>query len=223
MPDIGFLRTEVPTILATRTDAPLPRMLPIIEEPAGDWRGPDDVRRAELFRDAAREAIPDDVATMNSRPSSSTKSRPASLRSRPRSARATSKRMASVHQGFAPRLERIETIIEPEGLAKHVGKRKVLIGEDVSERLDVVLAKFRAISRAAPSIPTRTLTAHPGADPTHIIEGGIPTEALLALIAPGGHLRSRQGRTRPRVNGSMDGQARLRTRGRLHLQRDQEG
>ncbi|MGY4314194.1 transposase [Bradyrhizobium sp. JR3.5] len=35
---IGFLRTELPTILATRTDALLPRMLRVIEELAGDWR-----------------------------------------------------------------------------------------------------------------------------------------------------------------------------------------
>jgi transposase len=35
---IGFLRTELPTILATRTDALSPRMLCVIEELAGDWR-----------------------------------------------------------------------------------------------------------------------------------------------------------------------------------------
>ena len=33
---IGFLRTELPTILATRTDALSPRMLRVIEELAGD-------------------------------------------------------------------------------------------------------------------------------------------------------------------------------------------
>src|SRR6201982_2963869 len=35
---IGFLRTELPTILATRTDALSPRMLRVIEELAADWR-----------------------------------------------------------------------------------------------------------------------------------------------------------------------------------------
>jgi transposase len=35
---IGFLRTELPTILATRTDALSPRMLRVIEKLAGDWR-----------------------------------------------------------------------------------------------------------------------------------------------------------------------------------------
>src|SRR6476620_9485170 len=35
---IGFLRTELPSILATRTDALSPRLLRVIEELAGDWR-----------------------------------------------------------------------------------------------------------------------------------------------------------------------------------------
>jgi transposase len=35
---IGFPRTELPTVLATRTDALSPRMLRVIEELAGDWR-----------------------------------------------------------------------------------------------------------------------------------------------------------------------------------------
>jgi transposase len=35
---IGFLRMELPIILATRTDALSPRMLRVIEELAGDWR-----------------------------------------------------------------------------------------------------------------------------------------------------------------------------------------
>ena len=35
---IGFLHTELPTILATRTDALSPRMLRVVEELAVDWR-----------------------------------------------------------------------------------------------------------------------------------------------------------------------------------------
>ncbi|MGY3363304.1 transposase [Bradyrhizobium sp. GM2.4] len=40
---IGFRRTELPTILATRTDALSPRLLRVIEELAGDWRRLDQV------------------------------------------------------------------------------------------------------------------------------------------------------------------------------------
>jgi transposase len=75
-------------------------------------------------------------------------------------------------------------VIEPEDLPEHAGKQKVLIGEDVSERLDVIPAKFRVI------VTRRPKYAFKGWDgviqalaPAHIIESGLPTEALLAQIA----------------------------------------
>ena len=62
--------------------------------------------------------------------------------------------MANVHprprKGFAPHLERVEVVIEPDELPEHAGKRKLLIGEDVSERLDVVPAKFRVVVTRRP-------------------------------------------------------------------------
>lgn len=72
---------------------------------------------------------------------------------RHRSARVVSKRMTSVHRVGAralPDLERIETVIEPAELTEYAGKQKVLIGQDVSERLDVVPAKFRVIVTRRP-------------------------------------------------------------------------
>ncbi len=41
-------------------------------------------------------------------------------------------------------------VIEPEDLPEHAGKTKILIGEDISERLDVVAAKFRVIVTRRP-------------------------------------------------------------------------
>ncbi|SFQ35993.1 Transposase [Bradyrhizobium sp. Ghvi] len=97
---------------------------------------------------------------------------------------ADSKRAPRRRKGFAPRLERIETVIEPEELAEHAGKQKVLIGEDVSERLDVVPAKFRVIVTRRPKYAFKNADGVIQAPaPAHIIEGGIPTEALLAQIA----------------------------------------
>lgn len=62
-------------------------------------------------------------------------------------------------------------VIEPEDLPEHAGKQKVLIGEDVSERLDVIPAKFRVI------VTRRRKYAFKGGDgviqalpPAHIIE-----------------------------------------------------
>lgn len=97
---------------------------------------------------------------------------------------AGSKRAPRRRKGFAPHLERIETVIEPEELAEHAGKQKVLIGEDVSERLDVVPAKFRVIVTRRPKYAFKNADGVIQAPaPAHIIEGGIPTEALLAQIA----------------------------------------
>src|SRR5690606_11130212 len=48
-------------------------------------------------------------------------------------------------KGFAPHLERIEEVIEPDVPAECEGLEAVRIGEDVTERLDVTPAKFRVI------------------------------------------------------------------------------
>ncbi len=73
-------------------------------------------------------------------------------------------------------------VIEPEELPEHAGKQKVLIGEDVSERLDVMLAKFRVIVTRRPKYAFKNEAAVIQAPaPAHIIEG-VPTEALLAQI-----------------------------------------
>jgi len=94
------------------------------------------------------------------------------------------KRAPRPRKGFAPHLERIEQVIEPEVPPGCEDLEKVLIGEDVSERLDVTAAKFRVI------VTRRPKYAYRGRDgviqapaPPHIIESGIPTEALLAQIA----------------------------------------
>jgi transposase len=87
-------------------------------------------------------------------------------------------------KGFAAHLERVEIVIEPETPAGCEGLTKVLIGEDVSERLDVTPAKFRVI------VTRRPKYAYRGRDgviqapaPAYLIESGIATEALLAQIA----------------------------------------
>ena len=94
------------------------------------------------------------------------------------------KRAPRPRKGFAPHLERIEQVIEPEIPPGCEDLEKVLIGEDVSERLDVTAAKFQVL------VTRRPKYAYRGRDgviqapaPPHIIESGIPTEALLAQIA----------------------------------------
>ena len=94
------------------------------------------------------------------------------------------KRAPRPRKGFAAHLERIEEVIEPDIPAGCEGLEKVLIGEDRSERLDVVPPKFRVIVTRRPKYAFRN---HDGVvqalAPAHIIEGGLPTERLLAYIA----------------------------------------
>ena len=75
-------------------------------------------------------------------------------------------------------------MIEPEIPAEHQGKDKIRIGEDVSERLDVMPARFRVIVTRRPKYAFKDSDGVIQAlAPNHIIAGGIPTEALLAMIA----------------------------------------
>jgi transposase len=94
------------------------------------------------------------------------------------------KRPPRPRKALPPHLERVEVVIEPEDLPEHVGKQKVLIGEDVSERLDVIPAKFRVIVTRRPKYAFKGWEGVIQAlAPAHIIESGLPTEALLAQIA----------------------------------------
>ena len=94
------------------------------------------------------------------------------------------KRASRPRKGFPPHLERVEVVIEPEELPEHAGKQKVLIGEDTSERLDVTPAKFRVIVTRRPKYAFKDAKGVIQAlAPAHIIESGLPTEALLAQIA----------------------------------------
>ncbi|MDW9534141.1 IS66 family transposase [Sinorhizobium meliloti] len=101
-----------------------------------------------------------------------------------RAAKDKPKRAPRPRKGFAAHLERIEEVIEPEIPAGCEGLAKVLIGEDRSERLDVVPPKFRVIVTRRPKYAFRGSEGVVQAlAPAHIIEGGLPTERLLAYIA----------------------------------------
>lgn len=63
------------------------------------------------------------------------------------------------------------------------GLETILIGEDVSRRLDVTPAKFRVIVTRRPKYVYRNCDGMLQAlAPVHLIESGLPTEALLAQI-----------------------------------------
>ena len=123
----------------------------------------------------------------SSMPSCSTKSRPAWRRSR-LSSKAPLRKSRDVSRvpEKASRLiwSRLRLIIEPADSTGCEELEKVLIGEDVSERLDVTRAKFQVIVTRRPkyACKDRDGVIQAPASP-YIIESGILTEALLAQIA----------------------------------------
>lgn len=94
------------------------------------------------------------------------------------------KRAPRPRKGFAAHLERIEEIVEPDIPEDCIGLDKILIGEDRSERLDIVPPKFRVIVTRRPKYAFRDRDGVIQAlAPAHIIESGLPSERLLAYIA----------------------------------------
>lgn len=98
------------------------------------------------------------------------------------------RRAARPRKAFPKHLERVEIIIEPETVATLCACGNcmpVRIGEDVSERLDVTPAKFRVIVTRRPkyacSLCKEGVSQAPA--PGHLIDSGVPSEALLAHVA----------------------------------------
>ena len=82
-------------------------------------------------------------------------------------------------------LPRIEEVIEPDSLICPCGCGVMhKIGEDRSERLDIVPAQLRVIVTVRPKYACRTCTdgVTQASAPSHLIMGGLPTEATLAHV-----------------------------------------
>ena len=82
-------------------------------------------------------------------------------------------------------LPRIEEVIEPASLICPCGCGVMhKIGEDRSERLDIVPAQLRVIVTVRPKYACRTCTdgVTQAPAPSHLIMGGLPTEATLAHV-----------------------------------------
>ena len=91
----------------------------------------------------------------------------------------------STNRGSLPKhLPRIEEIIELESLVCRCGGCLHCIGEDVSERLDVIPAQFRVIVTRRPKYACRSCTdgVVQAPAPARLIPGGMPTEAAVAHV-----------------------------------------
>ena len=94
-------------------------------------------------------------------------------------------RPRKANRGSLPKhLPRIEKVIEPESTVCGCGAERHVIGEDVSERLDVIPAQFRVIVTRRPKYACRSceegIAQAPA--PAHLIPGGMPTEATIAHV-----------------------------------------
>src|SRR5271170_258107 len=82
-------------------------------------------------------------------------------------------------------LPRIEVTLAPEDTACPCCQAAMtVIGEDTSERLDVIPAQFRVIVTRRPKLACRSCTGIvvQAPAPARLIEGGIPTEATVAHV-----------------------------------------
>lgn len=85
---------------------------------------------------------------------------------------------------FPEHLPRIEEVIEPEQMTCGCGAERHVIGEDVSERLDIIPAQFRVIVTRRPKYACRSCTngVVQAPAPSRLIPGGMPTEATVAHV-----------------------------------------
>lgn len=94
-------------------------------------------------------------------------------------------RKRNANRGSLPKhLPRIEDVIEPESTICDCGCERHVIGEDVSERLDILPAQFRVIVTRRPKYACRSCEdgiVQAPAKP-RLIEGGMPTEATVASV-----------------------------------------
>ncbi len=91
-----------------------------------------------------------------------------------------------LNRGALPRhLPRVETVVEvTEPVCPCCAGPMHKIGEDVSERLDVIPAQFRVLVARRPKYACRSCpgTMIQAPAPPRLIEGGVPTEALVAQV-----------------------------------------
>jgi transposase len=99
---------------------------------------------------------------------------------------ASRRRPRRVNRGALPRhLPREEVLIEPESTICPCCQGALhRIGEDVAERLDVIPAQFRVVVTRRPKYGCRACESAvvQAPAPARLIEGGLPTEALVAQV-----------------------------------------
>ncbi|MBU6299453.1 MAG: IS66 family transposase [Alphaproteobacteria bacterium] len=97
----------------------------------------------------------------------------------------TTRQRRKINRGALPtHLPRVHQAVEPENTScPCCGKPMHVIGEETSERLDVVPAQYRVIVTHRPKLACRACEKVVEAPaPEHLIKSGIPTEGLVASV-----------------------------------------
>ncbi len=89
------------------------------------------------------------------------------------------------NRGHLPKhLPRVEDVIDPDDIQCRCGAMRHMIGEDTSERLDIIPAQFRVIVTRRPKYACRSCETGIVQAPakSRLIEDGMPTEATVASV-----------------------------------------
>jgi transposase len=119
-----------------------------------------------------------------------------------RAAKRPAKPRASNRGSLPKHLPRVEEVIEPDSLTCACGGCLHCIGENVSERLDIVPAQFRVIVTRRPKYACRSCTdcVVQAPAPARLIPSGMRTEATVAHV-----LVSNRGADAPQVRATPRG------------------
>jgi len=98
---------------------------------------------------------------------------------------ARARQRATTRPSLPPHLPRVEVVITPEDTACPCCRAEMhVIGEETSERLDVIPAQCRVIVTRRPKYACRACESAivQAAAPERLIKGGLPTEAMVAYV-----------------------------------------
>ena len=102
------------------------------------------------------------------------------------SSEARPRKAARRNRGNLPAdLPRVERVVEPQSLSCPCGCGEMhRIGEDRTERLDIIPAQLRVIVTVRPKYACRSCAEGitQASAPAHLIEGGLPTEGAIAHV-----------------------------------------
>lgn len=139
--------------------------------------------RSEKLHPDQLALSPEEIETAIAEARTGHENRPAAAADK--GAKADAPARSKPHRALPADLPRIERVIEPADRHRPCGRGEMVrIGEDRAHRLDVVPAQYRVLVTVRPrcACPRGRAGVVQAPAPAHLIEGGLPTEALIAQV-----------------------------------------